>query len=100
MSERIEVQYDELESLISSVDGKTQEMQQMMQTLNNQIDVLRGGAWIGTNADKFYQEMGGDAMPGVNRLVQALGEMAGTIRTLINTYQTAEEEAQAAFPSA
>jgi WXG100 family type VII secretion target len=99
MSNQIEVSYGDMQQILSQLNEAASNSQQLMQRLKNQIEVLQGGAWIGDNADKFYQVMDNDVMLGVQRLVNGLNEAIGVTQQIVSNYESAEEQAQAVFPA-
>src|SRR6185503_8318252 len=60
-------------------------------------DVLEEGDWLGTGADKFYQEMNSQVLPTVARLAQALEQASATTKQISRIMKQAEGEAASLF---
>ena len=59
--------------------------------------LLYTSSWIGRGFDAFQREMRGEVLPAVTRLQNALGEAASTTNSIVQTMQSADEEASAPF---
>jgi len=97
-SEEVKVEYEQLSSICGNAGEQQQNTQQLLQRINAQLETLKGGAWVGENANAFYQEMEGEVIPGLQRLVDSLGEMEEATNRTITIFQAAEEEASGVFP--
>lgn len=94
MADHVEVNYDELQAIANQMEARAGEVEQTLRRLHNQVDVLRGGGWIGQGATAFYQEMDGEVMPAVQRLVNALRQGRTTLQQVAQDFQNAEQESQ------
>jgi WXG100 family type VII secretion target len=94
MAQHVEVHYEELESMRNSFEQQAQEIQNMLQKMMGQVDNLKGGAWVGTGGDAFYNEMHGEILPAVQRLVNSMHEGAHVVSQIMEKFKNAEEEAK------
>ncbi len=99
MADQIQCNYDEISSVMSRFSEQQDLAQAQYQRIMNQMEVLRGGSWIGPNADTFYNVMENELMPGLQRLINALGEASRTANQVANEFKQAEEEAEGLFPN-
>jgi WXG100 family type VII secretion target len=73
--------------------------QQLKQTLKSNMDPLENGDWIGQGSDAFFQEMNGEIMPALARLIDVLQDANAVTKEIIQKLKQAEEEAQSPFAS-
>ena len=90
---RIRANYDELAKVAQQLNGASQNQQQVVQSLKQQVDVLRGGDWEGKGSKAFYDEMDHALFPALNRLAQALGLAAQTTSKITAIMRRAEHDA-------
>jgi WXG100 family type VII secretion target len=69
-------------------------VRQTVQALQQRLETLQGGDWLGQGATAFYQEMGGQVLPTLKRLAAALE--SGQQITLQMSQLMAQAEADAA----
>ncbi len=89
--------YVKLEEIAKVFDSYAQEITKTYQFINQHVDELKGGAWVGRNADRFYAEMDNEVIPALYRLRDALEESADVTRMIIKIFQQAEEDGAAFF---
>lgn len=97
MAERVEVNYDDLERIRSTFSQQSQEIQNMLRRMSNQVDGLRGGGWIGRGADAFYAEMDNEILPAIQRLIRALDEADRVVAQIMAEFRRAEEESRSVW---
>ena len=66
---------------------------QSLQTLQQRLDVLQAGDWLGQGATAFYQEMGGQVLPTLKRLAAALESAQQTTTQISQVMAQAEADA-------
>ncbi|MBK8020090.1 MAG: WXG100 family type VII secretion target [Chloroflexi bacterium] len=93
----VQVQYAELQKVSASFRHQQQEMNRLLRRIEDQTEVLRCDNWIGDNADRFYEVIEGELMPGMTRLGQALAQASEAMTVLIAIFVAAEEEASGIF---
>ncbi len=96
----VQVNYEQMNTNGKQAGELSQQMRQVSQRINSQLDNLKGGNWVGNNANKFYQEMDNTVMPAMQRLIDALSETESVVNTICRIFEGAEEEGSAGFPSA
>jgi WXG100 family type VII secretion target len=85
--------YQELQQIASRFKGESDRASQTMRSLKGNVEVLRGGDWIGQGARKFYEEMDGQVFPTVNRLIAAMAEAQKVTMQISQIAQQAEADA-------
>jgi len=83
--------YDQLKSVGSGWRQQEEKTKQTIGKLKGVIEELKGGDWIGTGADAFYQEMESLVMPGMNRLQNAMAEASSVTNQISQIYREAED---------
>jgi WXG100 family type VII secretion target len=63
--------YASLAQIAQGFGREANNSRQSLQRITSKPDVLRGGDWVGTGADKFYQEMDSSVLPAQKRLIAA-----------------------------
>jgi WXG100 family type VII secretion target len=91
---KVRADYDQLKDTAARFGGQAQAARQSLQALQQAVDVLQAGDWMGQGATAFYQEMGGQVLPTLKRLAAAL-ETAQQTTTQISAVM-AQAEAEAA----
>ena len=85
--------YDELQGCAREFFQQADAVQELLKSVQAKVDVLRGGDWVGANADKFYDEMDSAICPAIQKLGTALESAGGRTDDVSNIYSNAEEEA-------
>jgi len=94
---KIRADYDQLKAVARQFGGLAQETRQTLQALNQQIETLQGGDWVGPGATAFYQEMGGQVMPSLQRLASAFDAAQRATTQISKIVAQAELEAAKAL---
>ena len=94
---RIRASYDQLSALARQFAVEATAISQMIGDLQRHLDVLEQGDWLGRGARSFYEEMHGNVVPCLNRLVDALDTGQQTTIAIRNRMQAAEREAAKAM---
>lgn len=97
MSDEVRASYNDLEQVAQRFTRAQQEVQQTLQSVRQSMEPLENGSWIGRGFDAFQREMRSEVLPSVTRLQNALGEAASTTNSIVQTMQSADEEASAPF---
>ena len=98
MADEVKADYEQLEQVASKFSSQSEEIQQMLQTVKNNMDQLEPD-WIGRGSEAFFSEMQSEVLPAVMRLQQALEEANRVTKEVVQTMQDAEEEASSPFRS-
>jgi WXG100 family type VII secretion target len=98
MADEVRADYEQLEQVASRFANQSQEVQQMLQQVRNQMQKLQSD-WIGRGSEAFFSEMEGEVLPAVQRLQQALEEANRVTNEVVQTMQQAEDEASSPFRS-
>ena len=92
-SPKIRADHDILTTLAQTFEREANDTRQTLQRLQNQMEVLQGGDWIGKGAQAFYREMSGDVLPSMKRLGNALEAAHRATKAISQIMRDAEEEA-------
>lgn len=99
MADKTEVNYDQLQMFIKAFDSEAEEIMALNKLTNGKVEDLHGGGWVGRGSDRFFNEMQGEILPAMNRLVQALQTASQITREIAEIFNQAEEETQGYFNS-
>lgn len=92
MSQSItQVNYDAAENIAKNFHQESEEIEFVYQTMLQKVDALHSD-WVGEAADKFFTEMEGDLLPGIQRLAQALLTSEATLKQIMKTFYEADQE--------
>jgi len=95
-SELVQAQYDKLDEIANRFTQHS-EMQQILQNrLNERVQALRNGGWIGRGSEAFFGEMD-EIFPALGRLAQSLERASSVTVQIKRIFQEAEKEAAAPF---
>ena len=94
---RIEVNYDGLREISRQFDQESESIRAVIVQTNAKMDALVQSDWKGAGADAFYAEMQNIALPGCNRLVNALQSSADTLDQIMRIFQDGEAEESGLF---
>jgi len=93
----IQAKYDELENIARCFTAQAESQTALTRRLEQNVQALRQGGWVGQGANAFFAEMDGKIFPTMQRLVSAL-EQAQTVTLQVKeVIQQAEEEAAEPF---
>ena len=96
MADEVKADYEQLEEVANKFSNQSEEIQQMLQLVKNNMDKLEPD-WIGRGSEAFFSEMQSEVLPAVMRLQQALEEANRVTKEVVQTMQDAEEEASSPF---
>ncbi|MCS6834947.1 MAG: WXG100 family type VII secretion target [Anaerolineae bacterium] len=99
MSDRIEVNYEQLEEAKQRWDSVQSIVEAMESRLRSRVDELVGGGWVGEAASRFSGEMNDVVLPKLKRLAAALQTAAETTSRISSTMSEAEDQAAGCFRS-
>lgn len=99
MSDRIEVNYEQLEDARRRWANIQSIVESMESRLRGRVDELVGGGWIGEAANRFSGEMNDVVLPKLKRLTTALQAAAETTSRISSTMSEAEDQAAGCFRS-
>ena len=63
----------EVEDVVREIVSKSEEVQQVMDTIENGVNPLEGGLWTGGGADAFYEEVRTRLIPEITALIASIG---------------------------
>src|SRR5436309_5817893 len=90
---KVRAHYDQLKAVAGRFGSQAQSAHQTLQFLQQQLDVLQGGDWVGQGATAFYKEMGDQVMPTLRRAAVALETAQYTTLQISQIMAQAEAEA-------
>ncbi len=97
MSNLIQVNYEEMQSIVSMLETEKADIQQLYQKTKQMADALHGSQWIGEGADRFYEEMNTIALPRTQKMIAALEVAASVAGQIMQIVQQADEETKGYF---
>jgi WXG100 family type VII secretion target len=100
MTDRIEVDYDELTRVTRSTSAEADAIAQLTSQTRAKVAQLHGSGWIGQGSDAFYAEMENVLLPAMDRLTKALTDTTDRTIDIIKVFHEAEEESRSLFQSA
>ncbi len=90
---RVRVDYEALKQIAQGFSQQADATRQTLQTIQRAKDVLEAGDWIGQGATAFYNEMHGDVLPTITRLVRAFEAGNQAALQINQTMKAAEDDA-------
>src|SRR5258705_10481660 len=69
---KVRADYEQLKELARQMSRQAQTARQSLGALQQRLDTLQGGDWVGQGANAFYQEMAEQLLPAFRRLADAL----------------------------
>lgn len=93
----IMINYHEMARLVVYFRHHQVRVKALQERLEDQIDILRRGAWQSNRATKFYSDCT-PVLEGVARLSHALGSAGETIEQVASLFRQAEQEGGASIP--
>ena len=97
MAGTTQVNYDEMNGIIKSLQTEEEEIMNLLKTTKSKVESLHNNQWVGQGADNFFNEMEQTVLPALARLARALGVGADVASDIMNTIQQADEETQGYF---
>ncbi|MBI5350826.1 MAG: WXG100 family type VII secretion target [Chloroflexi bacterium] len=94
---KVRADYDALQEIATTFDQHALNSRQSLQRLQQRMETLQNGDWIGKGATAFYKEMNSDVLPMMRRLAAALEMANRIIRQSSQIMQEAEDEASRLF---
>ncbi|MAT42804.1 MAG: hypothetical protein CL609_10710 [Anaerolineaceae bacterium] len=91
------VNYEDMKKTIDLFSGEAEQIQRLTQSISQQVEVLHRCGFTGKAADAFTTEMESLALPGLNRLREALWFGSESLREIVQIFEKAEEEAAVLF---
>ncbi|MDX2076379.1 MAG: WXG100 family type VII secretion target [bacterium] len=98
MTDRIEVDYAQLQKIQQILQGRLDELEQHYNMLVSKTGEL-GQVWKGKGADKFSDEMETQTLPAFQRLGEAIIKIHNALSQIANLMRAAEEQAGNLFKS-
>ena len=89
---RIRIEYDSMNQISKRFSRQSEGIGSLNQRVASQVEVLRGGDWVGQGANVFYQEMDDEILPALKRLSAVLGMGDRVTQGLIQVMHDTDEE--------
>lgn len=96
-SDKVQYQYEQLETVAQRAHSHADDAAVMRQRLEQHMQTLIEGGWIGEGANTFYNEMQHEVLPAVLRLERALEALGGVVLRASDVMREAEERAANGF---
>lgn len=93
----VRTDYDTLAEIANIFNQQADSSRRTLQRLQQRMETLQSGDWIGKGAAAFYQEMNSDVLPAVRRLTAALEQAHQVTQRISQVMKEAEDEASALF---
>ncbi len=97
MADVTKLNYEELQTIVKSLQNEEQEIKALMETTKRKVEALHNNQWIGQGADKFFGEMEQLVIPRTGRMVYALDVAGNVLNQIMNTIKHADEETKGFF---
>lgn len=97
MADRIEANYETLETVAKSFDTLHDRMESVVQDLERRVESLLSEGWEGKGSDAFGAEMRGEVFPRLKRMVAALDAATRATREISQVISNAEDDACSKF---
>jgi WXG100 family type VII secretion target len=94
---RIRADYDQLGQVAQRFGAAAEASGATLAALQQNLQVLEGGDWVGQGARAFYQEMAQSVLPAFNRLNNALQTAQQVTQAISREMRQAEDAAAAVF---
>lgn len=94
---KIQCNYDQMAQAAQKFSQESDQTRQLMQQVKGTFEQLRGGAWIGVGAQKFFEEMEQLVFPGVERLSNTLKDAGDASKRIADALKQAEDESSGLF---
>ncbi len=94
---KVRVDYDALQEIANTFDQQASNSRRVLQQLQQRMETLQNGDWVGKGATAFFQEMNSDVLPAMRRLAAALEMASRVTRQSSQIMQEAEDEASRLF---
>ena len=98
-AERVRSDFDKLKSIAGQFNSAAETTNGMIQSLNSNLEQLRGRDWVGKGADKFTGEMDNSVMPSLKRLQRAMSNASRITNQIAKIMKQAEDDAAGCFRS-
>ena len=92
-SNLIQIDYEAMQEIGRAFEQQQESVETVLYRLDEQLEKLESGCWVGENANVFYASMYDEVMPGVDRLRHALCDAADSVLSIIKTCEDAENDA-------
>lgn len=97
MAAQTQVNYDEMQAIIKSLQSEEEEIKNLLNQTKSKVESLHNNQWIGQGADQFFNEMEGTVLPMMGRMVNAFNVAAQVAMRIINTIHHADESTKSFF---
>jgi WXG100 family type VII secretion target len=94
---RIRADYDQLGQVAQRFGIASDAAATTLKSLQQNVQVLEGGDWVGEGARAFYQEMSQSVLPAMKRLIHALQAAQQATQAISREMKQAEDAAAAVF---
>jgi WXG100 family type VII secretion target len=99
MADVVQFDYEQLTGISKRFVDQSDQVRAQYDKVLQQMDVLKNGAWIGPNADKFYEIMESTLLPATKKLFSALDKAGETTNQVAKMMKDAEEQSKSLFPT-
>jgi len=97
MSDKIKLNYPQMEEMAKHLEDVKQRLQQTIQLAKTSAQVMQGGALVGDAGEAFANALNTAFIPGVTKLSDKFGEVSNDIKTAISDMKSADKQAGSAF---
>src|SRR5574337_658370 len=94
---KVRADYEQLAQIAQVFCQQSETTQQVLRALQNDVNTLQRGDWVGKGAEAFYAEMNTAVLPAMKRVVGALSEASNTTQRISRIMKQAEDHSAALF---
>lgn len=95
----VQLDDEQLQEIVARFNNQEFIAKTLVQALRQRVEVTRGGAWVGPNADRFCAHMEEELIPGVERLEKAMDKAAEVVKQVQKILRDADEQNKSYFPT-
>lgn len=99
MAEIIQCEHEAIPGIAGRFNDLAERNRQQMQKVEQQLQQLQGGDWIGPNATAFFNLMNDQFLPAHQRLCTALERSGEVVTEISKMIRESEEESKSYFPT-
>lgn len=99
MANIVQIDYDKMRQVADAFAQQSAEVKRILNTVEDQINVLKAEKWKAESATAYYNEMDHTVCPAVNKLAQKLDLASEVCKQISATLKKAEQDAMNALPN-
>jgi WXG100 family type VII secretion target len=97
MAGTVQVNYDEMQGIIKMLQSEEEEWKALFSQTKSKVESLHNNQWVGQGADQFFNEMEGEVLPKMQRLLYALHQAHRVAYRITEIIHQADESTKGFF---